>query len=196
MKQTVYGLALAVLAMLVLAITLAVSGKHVRENEMETSLNTAIEQALEQLQNEEENGPESPQELVARFNQLLLLQVESDSELQVEILSADARRGVLDVRITETYRNIMGNEKKAVCRKSVILEEYSEKRAYHTVTFLSEGEVYDRYSLYEGGTVVLPEAPEKDGKTFRCWVKQGESQAWDPAHAAVEENLILDAVFE
>ena len=54
MKQTVYGLALAVLAMLVLAITLAVSGKHVRENEMETSLNTAIEQALEQLQNEEE----------------------------------------------------------------------------------------------------------------------------------------------
>ena len=116
MKHTVYGIALAVAAMLVVTITLAVSGKHVRKNEMETSLNTAVEQALEQFQSERGNS-ESPQDLIARFNQLLLMQMESDSELQVEILNADVEKGVLDVRITETYRNILGKEEKAVCRK-------------------------------------------------------------------------------
>lgn len=195
MKHTVYGIALAVAAMLVVTITLAVSGKHVRKNEMETSLNTAVEQALEQFQSERGNS-ESPQDLIARFNQLLLMQMESDSELQVEILNADVEKGVLAVRITETYRNILGKEEKAVCRKSVILEEYSEKKTYHTVTFLSEGALYARYSLYEGGKTVLPETPRKDGKTFRCWVKQGEGQEWDPVHGTVEENLTLEAVFE
>ena len=68
MKHTVYGIALAVAAMLVVTITLAVSGKHVRKNEMETSLNTAVEQALEQFQSERGNS-ESPQDLIARFNQ-------------------------------------------------------------------------------------------------------------------------------
>lgn len=95
MKHTVYGISLTALAVLIIAIVLGVSGKNVRKNEMETALNTAIEQSLEQLrlkkaQNRQEFA--GYQELIADFNGLLLSQIESDSELQVEILTADEKR--------------------------------------------------------------------------------------------------------
>ena len=134
-------------------------------------------------------------EFVAYFSQLLLFQLESDSAIQVEILAADAEKGVLDVRVTETYQNILGQERKMACRKSVILEEYTEKKGYHTVTFLADGKVYDQYSLYEGGKAVNRKDTEKSGKSFRYWVKQGEHQKCDVEHLQVEGDLTLEAVF-
>lgn len=195
MKHTVYGILLAVIAMVVVAILLGVSGKSVRVNEIETALNTAIEQALKQLK-EEDYATGDDQGLIADFNQLLLQQVESDSEVQVEILTADAKRGVLDVRIINTYQNIFGQERKIVCRKSVIQEAYTEKKGYHTITFLADGEVYDQYSLYEGSKLVLPNTPKKSGKVFRYWAKQGESQECMLEHELVEDDVTLVAVFE
>lgn len=196
MKHTIYGISLAVIAVLVVAILLGVSGKSVRENEIETALNTAIEQALEQLREKESYEVGDSRGLIADFNQLLLQQVESNSEIQVEVLTADAKKGVLDVRITDTYRNILGQERKIVCRKSVILEEYTEKKGYHTITFLADGKVYEQYSLYEGGKIVLPKAPKKSGKVFRYWAKQGESQKCILEHEPVEHDVTLEAVFE
>ncbi|MCI9175478.1 MAG: InlB B-repeat-containing protein [Lachnospiraceae bacterium] len=198
MKHTVYGISLAVLAVLAVAVVLGISGKNVRKNEMETALNTAIEQALEQLKMEKSgNGKDvrSCQELVADFNGLLLAQIESDSELQVEILTADAEKGILDVRITQSYQTILGREREAVCRKSVILEEYSGKREYHTVTFLVNGEIYSRYSLYEGGKIIQPKPPQREGKVFQYWSKQGEHQECALEQMTAEDDLILEAVF-
>lgn len=195
MKQTIYGISLSVIAMLVVAALLGASGKSVRNNEIETALNTAIEQALEQLKGNKGYEAGNYQELIADFNQLLLLQVESDSDVQVEILTADAQKGVLDVRVTGTYLNILGQERKMVCRKSVILEEYIEKKGYHTVTFLVGGKVYEQYSLYEGGKAARPKPPEINGKCFRYWVKQGEHQEYDIERLRVEDDLTLEAVF-
>lgn len=101
MKHTVYGISLAAIALLVVAIALGISGKNVRANEMETSLNAAIEQSMEQLRIGKGSGEGNSQDMVADFNQLLLLQMESDSDVQVEVLTADAERGILDVRVRE-----------------------------------------------------------------------------------------------
>lgn len=198
MKHTVYGIALAVLAALAVAAVLGISGKNVRKNEMETALNTAIEQSLEQLKMEKSgNGKDSRsyQELIADFNGLLLAQIESDSELQVEILTADVEKGILDVRITQRYQTILGREREAVCRKSVILEEYSEKKEYHTVTFLVDGEIYSSYSLYGGGKIIQPKPPQREGKVFQYWSKQGEHQECALEQMTAEDDLILEAVF-
>lgn len=196
MKHTIYGISLAVIAMLVVAIVLGISGQNVRKNEMETSLNAAVEQSLEQLKSEKGYKIETYQELVADFNQVLLLQMESDSDIQVSILAADVEKGVLDVKITETYRNILGKEEQIVCRKAVILEEFSDKKSYYTVTFLVDGEIYSRYSICEGGKLVQPEAPQKEGALFCYWVKQGETQKCELEQITVEGEIILEAVFE
>lgn len=195
MKHTVYGISLAAVALLVVAIALGISGKNVRANEMETSLNAAIEQSMEQLRIGKGSGEGNSQDMVADFNQLLLLQMESESDVQVEVLTADAERGILDVRVRERYQNILGQGREAVCRKSVILEGYVEKNGYHTVTFLVDGQMYSQYSLYGGGKVVFPKAPEKSGKTFQHWAKQGQAGGI-PEGMEIREDLTVEAVFQ
>ena len=68
MKHTVYGISLAAIALLVVAIALGISGKNVRANEMETSLNAAIEQSMEQLRIGKGSGEGNSQDMVADFN--------------------------------------------------------------------------------------------------------------------------------
>lgn len=195
MKYIVYGISLAVITMLVLVITLEISGRNVRKNEIETALNTAVEQSLEQLKSKKGYKIETYQELIADFNQIFLLQMESNTDIQVDILTVDVNKGVLDVKITGTYLNIMGKKQKEVCRKSVILEEYSQKKAYYKITFLVDGKVYHRYSICEGGTAVLPKIPKKEGKTFQYWTKQGEKYKYDLEHIPIKGDLTLEAVF-
>ena len=195
MKYTIYGISLSAIAVLAVVAVLVFSGRNVRKNEVETALNTAVEQSLEQLKSKKGYEIKSQQELVAEFNRMLLLQVESDAGLQVDILTADAQKGALDVKVTETYQNILGNPEMVTCRKSVIIEEYVEKKAYFTVTFLVEGEVYHQYTVCQGGTVVLPAVPKADGKAFSYWVCQGEGGAAKPEELSIEGDLVLEGVF-
>lgn len=195
MKHTVYGIALAFVAVLIIAAVMTVSGRDVRENEMDKALNTAVEQSLEQLK--EEGGYEVAdyQELIADFNQAMLLHISSDSDIKAEILTADLERGVLDVQITETYKTTSGKVKQSSCRKTVILEEYADKKPYHTVTFQADGEVYAKYSLYEESLIVSPPEPEKSGHIFKHWKKSGSGEILNPEMKA-EEDMEFEAVFE
>ena len=49
MKHVIYGAALLAVTIMVIAGVMIVSGKDVRENEVDKALNTAVEQTLEQL---------------------------------------------------------------------------------------------------------------------------------------------------
>ena len=49
MKHIIYGVALIALTVMVIAGVMIISGKNIRENEMDKALNTAVEQSLEQL---------------------------------------------------------------------------------------------------------------------------------------------------
>lgn len=194
MKHTVYGVALAIMGLLIVAAVMTVSGRDVRENEMDKALNTAVEQSLEQLK--EEGGYEIAdyRELVADFNQALLLHISSDSDLIVNILTADLDRGVLDVQITEAYKTTSGKTKETTCRKTVILEEYSNHKPFHTITFKSEGVIHAEYSLYEDSLIVEPENPRKTGHTFKCW-KNGRGEILSPGMKA-GEDMVFTAIFE
>lgn len=195
MKHTIYGISLVFAAILVIAAVLLVSGKDVRENEMDKALNTAVEQSLEQLKEEGSYDAENYEELIADFNQKLILHVASDSDLKVEILSADTEKGVLDVKITADYDTVKGRRQQSSLRKTVILEEYSDKRMYHQVDFSMEGEIYAGYSLYEGSLIVLPKEPQKEGYTFKGWKDTGSGALLEAGKRA-EGDLSFEAVFE
>lgn len=194
MKHTIYGLSLVFAAVLVIAAAMIISGGDVRENEMDKALNTAAEQALEQIKKEGGYEVSDYRELIADFNQALLLHISSDSDIKIDILTADLSRGILDVKITETYQTVGRRSKQASCRKTVILEEYTDKKTYHTVTFFTEGEVWANYSLYEGSLIVEPQVPEKPGYVFRHWKNEnGEVLHSD---MTAETDVTFDAVFE
>ncbi len=196
MKHTIYGISLAALAILALAAVLGISGRSVRKNELETAVNMAAEQSLGQLGREEEGGISSSGELAADFNRALLLLLESEADVKVDLFAADAEKGVLDVKVTETYQNLMGREETVSCKKSVILETYAEKKPYHEITFWVDGAVYDRYSICEGGAFVSPRQPEKAGKAFRYWAKAGESGDYASSGEEICSDVDLEAVFE
>ncbi len=194
MKYTIYGAALLVMAVLVIAGTMIISGQDVRENEMDKALNTAVEQTLEQLKQDGGYEVEEPGELIADFQQSLLMHISSDSQLEVKILTADTQKGVLDVEVTERYQTVKGTKKHAVCRKTVILEEYSEKAGYCMVEFLVDGIVHEKYSIYRGGSLVLPPDPEKHGFIFQGWKEAGSQNMMTKDMTVVKDTMFL-AVF-
>lgn len=195
MKHTIYGAALAVAAVLIIAAALAVSGRDVRENEMDKALNTAVEESLGQLKAEGGYGFNDYHELIADFNQALLLHVSSDSDIKIDILTADLERGVLDVEIELSYQTVNGKKGKSSCRKTVILEEYSDRMGYHTVTFISEGQVHAKYSLYEGSVIVEPQEPKREGHEFLRWKKNGGGQTLTPG-MKLDRDAIFTAEFK
>lgn len=195
MKHMIYGVALLAVTIMVIAGAMVVSGKDIRENEADKALNTAVEQALEQLKKYGSYEIANEQELIADFQQSLLMHISSDASVEIKILTADTEKGVLDVEITETYKTVKDKVKQAVCRKTVILEEYSEKRGYCTAEFLVDGTVYEKYSLYKGCRIVIPRVPYKTGGVFRGWKKAGESE-WLTDDMTAEEDVVFEAVFE
>lgn len=195
MKHMIYGSALLIVAVMVIAGVMIVSGKDVRENETDKALNTAVEQTLKQLREHGSYEIGDRQELIADFQQALLMHISSDADIEVKILAADVKKGVLDVEVTETYKTVNAKEKRAVCRKTVILEQYSEKRDYCTAEFLVDGAVYEKYSFYPGSTIVVPGKPHKDGYVFKGWKNSG-TEEWLTDNLTVENDITFKAVFE
>ena len=194
MKYSVYGVVLLVLAVLTIAGGMVVSGKDIRENEMDKALNTAVEQTMEQLKKESGYEIKDAQELIADFHPSLLLHISSDSDLEVKILTADTEKGVLDVEVRQTYQTLRGTKKEAVCRKTVLLEQYSDKQEYCVVKFLVNGTIYDKYTIYPGALLSLPPEPEIEGYVFQGWKKMG-SQELALDGMTVEESVSFQAVF-
>lgn len=195
MKHTIYGVALLFTLVLVIAGAMIVSGKDVRENEVDKALNTAVEQTLEQLRKDGGYEVKDPRELIADFQQALLMHISSDCELQVRILTADIEKGVLDVEVRSQYKTVRGANKQAVCRKTVILEEYSDEGVYHIAEFLVDGVVYEKYTVYHGGTMVLPPEPEKKGYVFQGW-KNSDNHDMLKNNLVLEKNMTFYAVFQ
>ena len=195
MKYTVYGTALLFMVIMAIAGVMFVSGRDVRENEVDKALNTAVEQTLEQLRKDGSYEVKEPRELIADFQQALLMHISSDSELQVKILTADTEKGVLDVEVRTQYETVRGIKKHGVCRKTVILEEYSKKGTYHIAQFLVDGIIYDKYSVYEGSPVVLPKEPEKKGFTFQGW-RNKDSLEMLSGDMTIKKDTMFCAVFQ
>ena len=195
MKHMIYGIALLAVTIMVIAGVMVVSGRDVRENETDKALNTAVEQTLEQLKKYGSYEIGNEQELIADFQQSLLMHISSDASVKVQILTADTEKGVLDVEITETYKTVNDKVEQAVCRKTVILEEYSEKRGYCTAEFFIDGAVYEKYSLYKGSRILIPREPDKRGSVFRGWKKAGEDR-WLKVGMTAEDDVVFEAVFE
>ncbi len=195
MKHMIYGSVLLIIAVMVIAGVMIVSGKDVRENETDKALNTAVEQSLKQLKTYGGYEIENSQELVADFQQALLMHISSDADIQVKILAADEKKGVLDVEVRAAYKTVNAKEKQTVCRKTVVLEQYSGKRNYCMAEFFMDGIIYEKYSLYPGSTIVIPRNPRKDGYEFRGWKKRGEEE-WLTDNLIVENDVAFQAVFE
>lgn len=186
MKSAVIGFFMLVLLIFSAAAVQASENKTFRKNELNKSLGEAMEQSMKILtvnplyHIERKSGSA---EFTADFIQAFLAKITSNSDFTVEIFNVDVEKGLLDVRVTESFKQIIGYGEVS-CRKSVVLDDVEiEQDTYFLITFLKEHSgqevkpenlsVRKQVSVQSGNKLspdILPEGvTEKEGYKFVGW---------------------------
>lgn len=191
MKNVIISIGLVLITIITTLILLTVYGQNTRQNELDDALSSSVEQSLDNLKISKTYTINDTDEFIADFMQNLVVQIESDSELEVNVLSVDTEKGLLDVEVVETFRQPNGTKGTVSCRKTVILEEYRQKEPvyyfvkFKTIDFKEDGgsvkfvknddgefafNDYKTFSICEGSQVIFPETPPvMKGYTFKGW---------------------------
>jgi len=155
-----------------------------RKNELDTNLSAAMEQSMLLLtvDTDSDYDIESKEDLIADFIQNFLIKTTTDSTFTIDIIGADAEKGLLDVKVTETFGSYAGIKKSVSVRKTIILEDYeNEDNVYFDISFVvpdpeypsdtSKQVVVKQTSIHGGDslTYAAPSNPEKEGYKFVGW---------------------------
>lgn len=125
------------------------SGKTMRQNELDSTVSSAVENALMMLGQNDLYSTADAQQLAADAIQNSLVQADSDSKYTVTIYLADKTRGILDVEVTEHYKQPFKPGKVTV-RKTAVLEEYNnadDEKVNYTITFSEKEKVIKQFAI-------------------------------------------------
>ena len=159
--------------------------KTTRKNELDSSLSGAMEQSMKILKiHPADNKGISlgEDEFAADFIQGFLMKTTSSSDFAIEILGIDVKKGLLDVRVTEKYKQIIGYGEVS-CRKTVILEDIeTREQQFYSVSFRvpkeEEGTLPDEYIIkkvnFHSGDILdataIPKSSiSRKGQAFCGW---------------------------
>lgn len=140
MKQLMYGLTVAVIAFLTIGIVMTVNGKTTRQSEIDNSLSISVQNAVETTMNEKSYSIENNEEFLADFSQNLLMQISSDSDIEVKVAGVDYEKGLLSLKVTEIFTHPNGNEGKCECETTVIFEAVPTTAELVTITYKTDAE--------------------------------------------------------
>ena len=190
MRHAVMGFFIVMMLVLTGASIYTAETKTMHQNELDSILGAALEESMEILTvnpvysiGKETDG----KELAADFIQNMLIRTTSKSMFEIEILTADAQKGLLDVRVTEHFRQIWGKGK-VVSRKTVILDDVQKKEeTFSRISFWKiyhnedgqEKRIVKQVVLPEGILLpaeILPVETEQSKEQIRGWKLLGESK--------------------
>lgn len=192
MKQIIFSLVSASIMVVIIAVTMVISGRATRQNEVNQALDTAIEQTVDELQAEGEGAYsiDNQQEFLADLSEGILLKIESDSAIEVKVAGCDIEKSLLSVKVVEYFEHINGKTGTTETERTVILESYSKnKKKSCTVTFKVHGIDYKIYRLTEGSRLPIPAAP---GDKFICWLDEN-GQTADVGSLTADTDLVFVA---
>lgn len=193
MKNLIFGLGMSCIVIITALCCMTISGRNVRQNEVDRALNTAIEQTVGELQEKKTYRIENQEEFIADFIEGLLIKIESDSEIEVKVAGVDQEKGVLSVKVTEHFKHPNGKPGTAEAERTVILESYSlDKKKTFTITYKVGDTDYKVYTLTEGSPLLVPAAPEGN---FTGWTDEN-GQAADPGNQVADADKVFYAKME
>lgn len=181
MKNLFYGSILLILFFITVGISLSIHGRSTRQNEMNNILSAALEQSLENAMTGSNYQITSNEEMVADFTQTLLSQVDSKSQITINVLNADIENGIFSVEIIEEFKYPNGKTGSLSYQKTAIYdtvdyqnEDCSVKHYnicfYYKKSLDSDFQEYKTYSLGEGDPLIIPKNPESENATFLGWI--------------------------
>ena len=136
------------------------SGKQIRQNELDSTLSSAMEDALVMLKDSDLYETEDTKQLIADAIQNSLVQTDSKSDYSITIYTADKARGVLDVEVTEHYKQPF-KAGKVTIRKTALLEEYDfdDEEMEYVVTFSESEKVIGQFTINQDSKIPESQIP-------------------------------------
>ena len=150
-----------------------------RKNELDANLSAAMKNSMEVLKIDETYAIDDSdnQQLIADFIQNFLVSMNSNSDFEIDILGVDAEKGLLSVRVTETYPSLFGKGSVSAAR-TVVLDDYMNvDEEYFAVTFyegFEEGVPANplrQINVYGGSSLsdLSMDLFKKDGYDIKGW---------------------------
>ena len=88
--------------------------------EQQTTLDTVVDASMKAIQLDKEYNQNNYEEVVNDLLQLILLQSASDGNIEIKILEANTKEGLLDIEVSKTYK-WYGIKKNIVSRRTVVV---------------------------------------------------------------------------
>jgi len=125
MRNILTAFIAALIAVVIILTGFTIHGRSIRQVELDNALKSSMEDAMTSLLYEE-GRPETEEEWKAAFLQSMALQINSASDLTVNILEADVEAGILSVEATLNWTHPIGTRGSVSNTMTVIMEEYEE----------------------------------------------------------------------
>ena len=123
MKKVLLGICCFLLILQVLLTIFSISGRAVRQEELNNAFYSSMENAMLMLQ-VEDGGPQSEEEWKAMFVNSIAVQIESASDLQVHIIYADMEKGLLVAEAVLYFKHPNGAAGSVAVNNRILMEEY------------------------------------------------------------------------
>lgn len=126
MKNIFFGSAVMVCGVLFIIIVMTLSGRQIRQDELNRAVDNAIKETVDNQFDTRTYSANNTDEFVADFIEALLVQINSDSTIEINVLDADYEKGLLSVEVISHYLNPIGTKGKVSVERMVIMEQFSE----------------------------------------------------------------------
>ena len=175
MKNMIMILVSAVMGTLIMVMVMTIQGRMNRSVELQSNLSNIVEATVKNAMEKPERY-QSVEEMTADCILNLAADMDTDSDLTVDVMKADPEKGLLSIRVEEQFTHPNGAEgstyweRTAICDKGQMSKAETYKvRFYKSKAQMTEnGDCYKTYMVQSGAHIAAPVAPVKKEETFVC----------------------------
>lgn len=122
MKQFITIIGIAVIVTLISLTLLSEQSRASRQDELEKAVSGAVKQTVKATHADGQTDITSDKEMVAHFINVVSYNIKSDGKISVKVMGVNYKEGLLDVKVSETFKYANGREKTITVRKCAIYE--------------------------------------------------------------------------
>lgn len=159
MRNMIIGF-MGIIIILLTGVTInTVSGKSMRQNELDSTVTEAMESSMRALSTADAMDEK---EFVADFIQGVLVKMNSDSRYKITIYTLDTEKGLLDAEVTQEYTKL-NRPGKATVRRVVLMDDYENlDNTFYSVTFKENGTPVKQVRVHAGDRLTEKMLPMSD----------------------------------
>lgn len=180
MKQISFGIVLSVIAVFITAIILTINTRTSREQELTASVDAALSSTLDKASLDAVSGEYSDEGMAGLAEAAIRKNIttpknDKNFAIDINIIKADVKNGLLSANVKETYTNPNGNPITIETTRTVAVESECEKKPFRiSYRFTSnDAEQFHvpalvaDYTVLEGDNVPVPSTSKFSGYVFK-----------------------------